>query len=59
MFFSANVPVMLVDTLMTFNRLKQLSTDKQVVIDTIKESDKLTVEYCGICLRSSMMTLPK
>lgn len=35
--------VMLVDTLMTFNRLKQLSTDKQVIIDAIKESDKLTV----------------
>ena len=59
MLFSSNVPVMLVDTLMTFNRLKQLLTDKQVVIDAIKGSDKLTVEGCGVFLRSSMMTLPK
>ena len=59
MFLSVNIPVMLVDTLMTFNRLKQLSTDKQVVIDAIKGSDKLTVECCESVLCSLMMTLPK
>lgn len=32
-----------IDSLMTFNRLKQLSTDMKVVVDAIKTSDQLTV----------------
>ena len=32
-----------IDSLMTFNRLKQLSTDKQTIVDAIKTSDQLTV----------------
>ena len=32
-----------IETLLTFNRLKQLTTDMKVVVDTIKESDKLAV----------------
>lgn len=32
-----------IDSLMTFNRLKQLSTDVKVVVDAIKTSDQLTV----------------
>lgn len=35
--------VMTIDTLMTFNRLKQLTTDPKVVVDAIKSSDKLAV----------------
>ena len=35
--------VMPIETLLTFNRLKQLTTDIQVVVDAIKESDKLAV----------------
>ncbi|KAK8827014.1 hypothetical protein WA577_007515 [Blastocystis sp. JDR] len=30
-----------IETLLTFNRLKQLTTDMKVVVDAIKESDKL------------------
>ena len=34
---------MTIETLMTFNRLKHLSTDPKVVVDAIKTSDKLAV----------------
>lgn len=34
---------MTIETLMTFNRLKQLTTDPKVVVDAIKGSDKLAV----------------
>lgn len=34
---------MTIETLMTFNRLKQLTTDPKVVVDAIKDSDKLAV----------------
>ena len=34
---------MTIETLMTFNRLKHLSTDAKVVVDAIKTSDKLAV----------------
>lgn len=34
---------MTIETLMTFNRLKQLTTDPKVVVDAIKSSDKLAV----------------
>ena len=35
--------VMPIETLLTFNRLKQLSNDIKVVTDAIKTSDKLLV----------------
>lgn len=36
---------MTIETLMTFNRLKQLTTDPKVVVDAIKDSDKLAVWF--------------
>ena len=35
--------VMPIATLLTFNRLKQLTTDEAVVVTAIRDSDKLTV----------------
>ena len=35
-------------TLLTFNRLKQLTTDEAVVVAAIRDSDKLTVPFVNI-----------
>ena len=44
-----------IETLLTFNRLKQLTTDMKVVVDAIKESDKLAVPVRVHDSRSSSM----
>ena len=40
--------VMPIATLLTFNRLKQLTTDEAVVVAAIRDSDKLTVPFVNI-----------
>ena len=51
--------VMPIETLMTFNRLKQLTTDANVVIDAIKSSDKLTVGSSGFVFPSLIVITQK
>lgn len=48
--------VMSIETLLTFNRLKQLTTDMKVVVDAIKESDKLAVGLLRTHSSPSSMT---
>ena len=45
-----------IETLLTFNRLKQLTTDMKVVVDAIKESDKLAVGLLRTPSSPSSMT---